>query len=261
MPTSELVFHSGKAMARPTSRIANTVSVLATAHSMPASTANGISCRLAPRSRKHRARSFEKRGHAPARDEDAGHHAQRDRVRRQAGIHQLGWRLRRAQPHARANAAEHAQSVTRRNAAGPARSQAVCSSACPFLSRESGLSSVHGNQQRHAKQKHCERNEEVTVSEDSARLHLCSGTGNLRNHKDAASHVSTGCAEACLIVGPPRRSHARNALQIGREFDALKSLRQQQCTDRVPLVVANLQHDESARNKHIARLPNQAAID
>src|SRR6266700_2468722 len=44
MPTSELVFQSGKAMARPTSRIAKTVSVLATAHNMPASTANGKIC-------------------------------------------------------------------------------------------------------------------------------------------------------------------------------------------------------------------------
>ena len=32
MPTRELVFQSGKAMARPTSRMAKTVSVLATAH-------------------------------------------------------------------------------------------------------------------------------------------------------------------------------------------------------------------------------------
>ena len=35
-PTRLLVFHSGKAMERPTSRMAKTVSVLATAHNMPA---------------------------------------------------------------------------------------------------------------------------------------------------------------------------------------------------------------------------------
>src|SRR4051812_43933662 len=52
MPTSELVFQSGKAMARPTSRMANTVSVLATAHNMPAMMAVGMRWRLAARSEK-----------------------------------------------------------------------------------------------------------------------------------------------------------------------------------------------------------------
>ncbi len=51
MPISELVFHNGNAIASPTSRMANTVSVLATAHSIPARIANGINCRFCPRSR------------------------------------------------------------------------------------------------------------------------------------------------------------------------------------------------------------------
>src|SRR3954464_54923 len=52
MPTRELVFQSGKAMARPTSRMAKTVRVLATAHSMPAMMAVGMRWRLAARSEK-----------------------------------------------------------------------------------------------------------------------------------------------------------------------------------------------------------------
>lgn len=42
MPTRVFVFHRGKAMARPTSRIAKIVSVLATAHNAPARTAHKI---------------------------------------------------------------------------------------------------------------------------------------------------------------------------------------------------------------------------
>ena len=49
-PTRLLVFHSGKAMARPTLRTAKMVSVLATAHSIPASSAHTIRCGLSRRS-------------------------------------------------------------------------------------------------------------------------------------------------------------------------------------------------------------------
>src|SRR5579884_1721342 len=44
IPTSELAFHNGKAIAKPTSRIANTVKVLATAQRAPASNAHTIRC-------------------------------------------------------------------------------------------------------------------------------------------------------------------------------------------------------------------------
>src|ERR1035437_7775213 len=50
MPTSELAFHSGKAMVSPTSRMAKTVSVLATAHSIPARIAVSSRCRFLLRS-------------------------------------------------------------------------------------------------------------------------------------------------------------------------------------------------------------------
>jgi hypothetical protein len=43
-PISEFMFHKGNATASPTSRIANTVSVFATAHSAPASSAQTIRC-------------------------------------------------------------------------------------------------------------------------------------------------------------------------------------------------------------------------
>ena len=49
-PTRLLVFQSGKAMARPTLRTAKMVSVLATAHSIPASSAHTIRCGLSSRS-------------------------------------------------------------------------------------------------------------------------------------------------------------------------------------------------------------------
>ncbi len=51
-PTRLLVFHSGKAMARPTLRTAKMVSVLPTAQSIPASTAQTIRCGLSRRSLK-----------------------------------------------------------------------------------------------------------------------------------------------------------------------------------------------------------------
>ena len=44
IPSRLLLFHSGKAMLRPTSRIAKIVSVFATAHKQPASTAHTIRC-------------------------------------------------------------------------------------------------------------------------------------------------------------------------------------------------------------------------
>src|SRR5579884_1595119 len=44
IPTRELAFHNGKAIAKPTSRIANTVNVFATAHRAPASNAHTIRC-------------------------------------------------------------------------------------------------------------------------------------------------------------------------------------------------------------------------
>src|SRR5205085_5223160 len=50
MPTSELEFQSGKAMASPTSRMANTVSVFATAHNIPAMMAVGMRWRFWRRS-------------------------------------------------------------------------------------------------------------------------------------------------------------------------------------------------------------------
>ena len=49
-PTRLLVFHSGNAMARPTLRTPKMVSVLATAHSIPASSAHTIRCGFSRRS-------------------------------------------------------------------------------------------------------------------------------------------------------------------------------------------------------------------
>ncbi len=51
-PTRLLVFHSGKAMDRPTLRTAKMVSVLATAHNIPASSAQTMRCGLSRRSAK-----------------------------------------------------------------------------------------------------------------------------------------------------------------------------------------------------------------
>src|SRR5579859_5026704 len=51
-PIRELAFHRGKATASPTSRMAKTVRVLATAHSAPASSAQTIRCGLAATSAK-----------------------------------------------------------------------------------------------------------------------------------------------------------------------------------------------------------------
>ena len=50
IPTRELVFQRGKAIVRPTSRIANTVRVLATAHNAPARMAQTIKCLFSFRS-------------------------------------------------------------------------------------------------------------------------------------------------------------------------------------------------------------------
>ena len=50
IPIKEFAFHKGNAMARPTSRIANTVSVFATAHKAPATSAQTIRCFFSIRS-------------------------------------------------------------------------------------------------------------------------------------------------------------------------------------------------------------------
>ena len=59
------------------------------------------------------ARAFEQRGNGPARGEDAGHHAERDGVGREAGVDELGGRLSRAQPHSGCQAADDADAVDR----------------------------------------------------------------------------------------------------------------------------------------------------
>ena len=51
-PTRALAFHKGKATVSPTSRIANTVSVLATAQRAPARSAQTIKCFFSIRSMK-----------------------------------------------------------------------------------------------------------------------------------------------------------------------------------------------------------------
>ena len=59
------------------------------------------------------ARALQHGGHGPASGEDAGDHAERDRVRRQAGVDQLGGRFGRAKPHARSQPAQHAEAMNR----------------------------------------------------------------------------------------------------------------------------------------------------
>ena len=61
-PTRLFVFHSGNAIARPTSRTAKMVSVLATAHSVPASSAHTIRCGLSRRSWKRNPVPFSRVG-------------------------------------------------------------------------------------------------------------------------------------------------------------------------------------------------------
>src|ERR1017187_6209441 len=50
MPTREFVFHKGNAIVKPTSRMAKTVRVLATAHNMPARIAQTMRCLFSIRS-------------------------------------------------------------------------------------------------------------------------------------------------------------------------------------------------------------------
>ena len=197
MPTSELVFHSGKAIASPTSRMAKTVSVLATAHSMPAMIAVGIRWRFCARSANTLARAFHQRGQRPARGEHAGHHAQRNRERREAGVDQLGGRFGRAQPHARAQPAQHAQPVHRSElflGCRPLRSlRSVFFGRCV----RSAALLMQRDQQGKADAEHDERNQEVTVGENSAEFLEFSHRGmvavsNWRNHKDASRGLSTG---------------------------------------------------------------------
>ena len=110
-PKRELAFHSGKAMASPTSRMAKTVSVLATAHSAPASSAHTIRCFFSPQVADDVAGALEQGGEGPARGEDAGHHPQRDGEGREADVDQLGRRLGRAQPHAGGESAGYAEAM------------------------------------------------------------------------------------------------------------------------------------------------------
>ena len=113
MPTSELVFQRGKAMARPTSRMAKTVRVLATAQSMPARMAMGMRCLFWARSAKTWRVPLSSVGNGPASGEDARHHAERDGVGRESGVDELGGRLSRAQPYAGCKSADDADAVNR----------------------------------------------------------------------------------------------------------------------------------------------------
>src|ERR1035437_3981136 len=61
-PTRELVFQSGKAMARPTLRTAKMVSVLATAHNIPARSAHTMRCGLSRRSSNRKPVPFSSMG-------------------------------------------------------------------------------------------------------------------------------------------------------------------------------------------------------
>ena len=116
---SELVFHSGKAMARPTSRMAKTVSVLATAHRAPASSAQTMRCFFSAQVGEDVAGALEQRGKGPARGEDAGDHAERDGEGREAGVDQLGGGFSRAEPDAGGEAADDAERMQRKAAAFP----------------------------------------------------------------------------------------------------------------------------------------------
>ena len=100
-------------MARPTSRIAKTVNVFATAHSAPARIAQTMRCFLANKIGKDVTGSLEQGREGPARGKDAGDHAQRDGERREAGVDQLGRGLGSSQPDARGETADHSQPMKR----------------------------------------------------------------------------------------------------------------------------------------------------
>ncbi len=77
---------------------------------------DGDEMRLRARSAERLARAFEERGERPARGEDAGDHEERDGEGREAGVDELGGRLRCAEPDPGAEPAE------RRPARAPSRS-------------------------------------------------------------------------------------------------------------------------------------------
>ena len=98
-------------MERPTSRMAKTVRVLATAHSMPARMAIGMRWLIFVEISEDLPRSLEESGNSPARREYAGHHAERDGIGREAGVDELCGRLGRAQPDTRSQPADHANTM------------------------------------------------------------------------------------------------------------------------------------------------------
>src|SRR6516165_9188746 len=83
IPSRLFEFHNGKAMLRPISRIAKIVSVLATAHKQPASSAQSTRCGARLTS---------------ARKENSNHHDERNHHRRNADGHKLCRRFRGAKP-------------------------------------------------------------------------------------------------------------------------------------------------------------------
>ena len=162
-PTRLLVFHSGKAMARPTLRTAKMVSVLATAHNIPPSSAHTMRCGLSRRSAKTNPVPLSSVGKRPARHKRAHHHAHGDEERRKSLVDQLGGRFSAAQPHRRGQSAKHAELVqgNRRSRAGGHGGIAQTTT--------SG-DSPQGHQQRGSKNQHDHRNPKMNVGED-ARQH------------------------------------------------------------------------------------------
>ena len=79
-PTRLLMFHNGKATESPTSRMAKTVSVFATAHRAPCKDRPNHQMSSCPEVKEDVTRAFQNGGKRPARNEHTRDHGERNHI-------------------------------------------------------------------------------------------------------------------------------------------------------------------------------------
>ena len=222
MPTSEFVFHSGKAMARPTSRIAKTVSVLATAHSIPARHREWelvAGCVLRSRNTARVPLSsvgtLQRATKTPATMQSEIEYGDRP-----AFTSLVGASAAPSQTPA-PNAAQHAQPVSASGSRRSRWSSAVGSSRRIFLSsrmdatralrldRAAENRSMQRDEERKADAKNGEGNEEVAVGEDGPGLLKKSHQHPLELRDSAGANIKTGLDGCQGDGGSKARFHAK----------------------------------------------------
>src|SRR6185437_429668 len=261
IPISEFVFHRGNAIARPTSRMANTVSVLATAHSMPARIAKGINCVLRRRSRNtarvplSRVGTLQRAVNTPATMHREIAYGDRPVLTSLVGASAAPSHTPAPMPHSTPRPCLDCTRI-----ADETCGCVLTRSDLSLISNVLSNSLVHHDQKRDSGKEHDRGNKKLAIRQHGLDTRsLLHRSPLLRfqwaNHKDVAQRVST-----TLSSCDSRNRYSRNALQVRHKLDLLVFARRQQRLDGPTLSVADLEHDVSAGRQRIRRLRNQAPV-